>query len=144
MPRIAIVEWIFNTPSAHRVHHATNAAYVDKNFGGVLLVFDRLFGTYVAERAEDSPVYGLLGERRGTNPLWVLGAGWVAIARAIATRAGYIGGTAPCSPTMMAPAAVSGGATKTCAPTTSNDLLAGTTRTIGAPGGMETVFVPPL
>ena len=144
VPRVAAIEWLFNTPSAHRVHHATNAAYVDTNFGGILLIFDRMFGTYVAERVGEQPVYGLLGERRGTNPLWILTAGWVAIGRSALRRARYIGGTAPCSPTITARTPLSGGATNTWAPTTSKALLPGTTFTIGAPGGMETTLVPPL
>ena len=76
VPRLDARQWIFNTPSDHRVHHAINAAYIDRNFGGMLIVFDRLFGTYVAERIDDPPRYGLVGERRGGNPLHVLIAGW--------------------------------------------------------------------
>lgn len=51
IPKLGWLEYVFNTPSAHRVHHASNATYLDANFGGVLIIFDRLFGTYVAERA---------------------------------------------------------------------------------------------
>lgn len=69
VPRIPGVEWIINTPSAHRVHHASNDVYIDKNFGGVLLVWDRLFGTYEAERPDIEIVYGLVHNRsRPTNP----------------------------------------------------------------------------
>ena len=52
IPRLGPLEWILNTPSAHRVHHAANLEYLDGNYGGVLIVFDRLFGTYIAERAD--------------------------------------------------------------------------------------------
>jgi sterol desaturase/sphingolipid hydroxylase (fatty acid hydroxylase superfamily) len=69
MPRIGWLEWVLNTPSAHRVHHASNAAYIDKNFGGVLLVWDHLFGTYQAERPDIDIVYGLVHQRsKPANP----------------------------------------------------------------------------
>jgi sterol desaturase/sphingolipid hydroxylase (fatty acid hydroxylase superfamily) len=76
IPRIDTHQWLLNTPSDHRVHHAINAPYVDRNFGGMLIVFDRLFGTYAAERADEPPRYGLLGERRGRDPLTILFGGW--------------------------------------------------------------------
>ena len=60
VPRLhPLVEWIFNTPAHHRVHHAANARYVDANFGGILIVWDRLFGTFRAEHADEPVVYGL-------------------------------------------------------------------------------------
>lgn len=45
------IDWLMNSPSNHRVHHAKNREYVDKNFGGALIIWDRLFGTYAAETA---------------------------------------------------------------------------------------------
>ena len=58
------VEYIFDTPSNHRAHHGTNEAYIDKNYGGVLIIFDRLFGTYVEEDMVNDPVvYGAVGEK---------------------------------------------------------------------------------
>jgi alkylglycerol monooxygenase len=61
-------EWIFNTPSHHRVHHGVNPRYIDKNHGGTLIVFDRLFGTF---QAEDEPVvYGVTDPLESWNPLW--------------------------------------------------------------------------
>ena len=59
VPHIGWLERILNTPSAHRVHHASNAEYIDKNFGGVLLVWDHLFGTYKAEQPGIKIRYGL-------------------------------------------------------------------------------------
>ena len=53
------VELIFNTPSHHRVHHASNPRYLDANHGGMLILWDRLFGTYVEEYESDPCVYGL-------------------------------------------------------------------------------------
>ena len=59
----------FCAPSNHRVHHAVNDAYLDRNFGGVLLVWDRLFGTYAEERAALPCVYGTRAPLRSWNPL---------------------------------------------------------------------------
>jgi hypothetical protein len=64
IPRLGPLEWILNTPSAHRVHHAANLEYLDGNYGGVLIVFDRLFGTYIAERADTPCRYGLVADDR--------------------------------------------------------------------------------
>lgn len=50
------LEWLFNTPSNHRVHHGRNPQYIDRNFGGVLMIYDHLFGSYAAE--EERVVYG--------------------------------------------------------------------------------------
>jgi sterol desaturase/sphingolipid hydroxylase (fatty acid hydroxylase superfamily) len=92
IPRLGPLEGIFNTPSAHRVHHAINADYLDRNFGGMLIVFDRMFGTYVSECAENPPRYGLVGERRGSNPLHILADGWIRLARAVARTRSFEGG----------------------------------------------------
>ena len=53
---LGILEKIINTPALHRVHHASNPNYIDKNFGGILIVWDRLFGTYQPET--EAPIYG--------------------------------------------------------------------------------------
>lgn len=60
------LEWLLNTPAHHRVHHASNTVYLDCNYGGVLIVFDRLFGTFVAEQPDEPIRYGLV-HRLGTN-----------------------------------------------------------------------------
>ncbi|MEM9455485.1 MAG: sterol desaturase family protein [Myxococcota bacterium] len=62
------LEWVFNTPSHHRVHHGIDADYLDKNYGGVLVVWDRLFGTWQPEKAR--PTYGTTIPLRSYNPLW--------------------------------------------------------------------------
>jgi sterol desaturase/sphingolipid hydroxylase (fatty acid hydroxylase superfamily) len=67
VPRIGWLEWVINTPSAHRVHHASNREYIDKNFGGVLLIWDHIFGTYQAERDDISIRYGLAHQRSSPN-----------------------------------------------------------------------------
>jgi sterol desaturase/sphingolipid hydroxylase (fatty acid hydroxylase superfamily) len=84
IPRLGWLEYVFNTPSAHRVHHAANPEYLDANYGGVLIVFDRLFGTYVAERADLPCRYGLVVPMQGYNPLKIQFGQWVAMARDVA------------------------------------------------------------
>ena len=64
--RLGILEKIINTPALHRVHHASNPRYIDKNFGGILMIWDRLFGTYQPER--EQPVYGLTENINTHNP----------------------------------------------------------------------------
>jgi sterol desaturase/sphingolipid hydroxylase (fatty acid hydroxylase superfamily) len=55
--KLGVLEYIFNTPSHHRVHHASNQSYIDKNFGAVLIIWDRIFGTFQEEK--EAPIYGL-------------------------------------------------------------------------------------
>ncbi len=73
------VEAWLNTPSHHRVHHGANPQYLDRNYGGVLIVWDRLFGTFAAEG--ERVVYGLTKNVEGYNLLWVQLHEYVAIAR---------------------------------------------------------------
>ena len=75
------IEFIFNTPSHHRVHHASNVRYLDRNHGGVLIIWDRLFGTFAQERDDDPVVYGLTTNLDTDNVLWVAVHEYVAIAR---------------------------------------------------------------
>jgi sterol desaturase/sphingolipid hydroxylase (fatty acid hydroxylase superfamily) len=72
-------EAVLNTPSHHRVHHGVNPEYQDRNYAGVFIVWDRLFGTWTPERQE--PVYGLTTPLRSWNPLWAQIHHYVAIAR---------------------------------------------------------------
>jgi sterol desaturase/sphingolipid hydroxylase (fatty acid hydroxylase superfamily) len=65
------VEALFNTPSHHRVHHASNVRYLDRNHGGVLIIWDRLFGTFSVERDDDPVVYGLTRNIESYNIAWV-------------------------------------------------------------------------
>jgi sterol desaturase/sphingolipid hydroxylase (fatty acid hydroxylase superfamily) len=69
VPKLGPIEWIFNTPSHHRVHHGANAPYTDRNFGGVLIIWDRLFGTFQVEQEKNPVRYGLSENIRGLNPL---------------------------------------------------------------------------
>lgn len=70
----------FNTPSNHRVHHGSNPEYLDCNYGGVLMVFDHLFGTYVEERADVSPRFGLTTPLLEYNPLRIAFHEWINLA----------------------------------------------------------------
>lgn len=61
---------VFCSPSNHRVHHAANDRYLDRNYGGILIVWDRLFGTFLEEDENEPPVYGTRSPLRSWNPLW--------------------------------------------------------------------------
>jgi len=74
--KLGPLEWVFNTPSHHRVHHGSNPAYLDTNFGGVLIVFDRLFGTFVEERADMPVAYGLTKRLASNNPVVIAFHEW--------------------------------------------------------------------
>lgn len=63
-----VIEFIFNTPSHHRVHHGRNPKYIDKNHAGVFILFDRIFGTFQVE--EEEPTYGITTPIKSWNPLW--------------------------------------------------------------------------
>ena len=74
-------ESVMNTPSHHRVHHATNPRYLDKNYAGVFIVWDRLFGTFVSERDDEAPRYGIVKNLGRFNLLWAAFHEWVEMAR---------------------------------------------------------------
>ena len=67
--RLGWLEHVFNTPSHHRVHHASNGRYIDRNYAGVLIVWDKLFGTFEPEDAAEPCRYGLVKPVRSHNPL---------------------------------------------------------------------------
>lgn len=91
MPRLGPLEWVLNTPAHHRVHHAANPEYLDCNYGGVLIVYDRLFGSFVAERPDVPPRYGLSTPLHSHNPLRIATVGWLGLWRALATANGWRG-----------------------------------------------------
>ena len=74
-------EAVMNTPSHHRVHHATNPRYLDRNYAGVFIVWDRLFGTFEPERADDRPRYGIVHNLGSFNVVWAACHEWVGMAR---------------------------------------------------------------
>jgi sterol desaturase/sphingolipid hydroxylase (fatty acid hydroxylase superfamily) len=81
IPKLGVFEKIFNTPSNHRVHHGSNPEYLDCNYGGVLIVFDRLFGSYVEERADVPPRYGLTTPLLTYNPIRIAFHEWLELGR---------------------------------------------------------------
>ena len=83
IPKLGWLEYVLNTPSHHRVHHAANPDYLDANYGGVLIVFDRLFGTFVEERGDVPCRYGLVRPVTSYNPLTIEFGEWIALARDI-------------------------------------------------------------
>jgi sterol desaturase/sphingolipid hydroxylase (fatty acid hydroxylase superfamily) len=91
--RLGPFEWIFNTPSHHRVHHGRNPRYIDRNHAGVFIVWDRLFGTFVPET--DEPVYGVVKPLASFNPLWANVAGWAELVQVARRSAGIMGRLRP-------------------------------------------------
>jgi sterol desaturase/sphingolipid hydroxylase (fatty acid hydroxylase superfamily) len=75
------IEAVFNTPSHHRVHHASNVRYLDRNHGGVLIIWDRMFGTFARERDDDPVEYGLTTNLDTDAVLWVAVHEYVSIWR---------------------------------------------------------------
>ena len=70
IPKLGVFEWLMVSPSNHRVHHAQNADYIDKNYGGLLIIWDRLFGTYKAEDEKQQAIYGIRVPLQSWNPIW--------------------------------------------------------------------------
>ncbi len=70
-------EAIFNTPSHHRVHHAVNPQYLDRNHAGILIIWDKLFGTF--EEEKEKPVYGLVSNINTYNPIKIAFHEWISL-----------------------------------------------------------------
>ncbi|WP_246452084.1 sterol desaturase family protein [Croceimicrobium hydrocarbonivorans] len=70
-------EYIFNTPSHHRVHHSSDTKYLDRNHAGILIIWDRMFGTFIEE--DEHPHYGLTKNIHSFNPLYIATHEWIAI-----------------------------------------------------------------
>ena len=79
--RMGPFEWIFNTPSHHRVHHATNPRYLDANYAGILIIWDRMFGTFTPEDRAEKPRYGIIKNLGTFNPLVISFHEWIGIAK---------------------------------------------------------------
>lgn len=78
-------EAIMNTPSHHRVHHATNADYLDSNYAGVFIIWDRMFGTFVQEEKDNPPQYGIVRNLGTFNPIKIATHEWVGIFKDLLT-----------------------------------------------------------
>jgi len=68
--KLGLLEKFLVTPSNHRVHHAQNSEYIDSNYGGVFIIWDRMFGTFVEENLKNKPVYGTIVPLKSWNPVW--------------------------------------------------------------------------
>jgi sterol desaturase/sphingolipid hydroxylase (fatty acid hydroxylase superfamily) len=79
-PRLGPLEWVFNTPRHHSVHHASNGSCLDKNFSGFLIIFDRLFGTFAVPPKDEPLRYGLTEPLKSQNPLYVVFREWLRMA----------------------------------------------------------------
>jgi sterol desaturase/sphingolipid hydroxylase (fatty acid hydroxylase superfamily) len=79
--RLGWLELVFNTPSHHRVHHARNPKYIDRNYAGVLIVWDKLFGSFVEEDPQVPCEYGIVRHFESHNPLRLTFHEWIAMFR---------------------------------------------------------------
>jgi sterol desaturase/sphingolipid hydroxylase (fatty acid hydroxylase superfamily) len=79
--KLGPLEWVMNTPSHHRVHHAINARYLDANYAGVLIIWDRIFGTFVPEDNKEPIRYGIISQLGTFNPFRVALHEWAGIFR---------------------------------------------------------------
>jgi len=73
--KMGFLEWFMNTPSHHRVHHGKNPKYLDKNYAGIFIIWDRMFGTFQEE--EEEPVYGTTKALNSFNPVWTNFHYWI-------------------------------------------------------------------
>ncbi len=85
----APVEYIFNTPSHHRVHHGADDVYLDKNYGGIFIFWDRLFGSFIAEST--APRYGTITPLESYNMLWINSHAWAEMFGAMKTKKTFFG-----------------------------------------------------
>jgi len=81
IPKLGRFDLVFNSPSNHRVHHASNPAYLDKNYGGITVIFDHLFGSYQRELESEPCRYGLVHPLRSNNPFRIVFNEWIALFR---------------------------------------------------------------
>jgi alkylglycerol monooxygenase len=81
VPKLGWYEWIFVTPSNHRVHHAQNDHYMDRNYGGLFILWDRLFGTFQEELDDEPVVFGIRGPLKSWSPVKALTHIYVDMAR---------------------------------------------------------------
>jgi alkylglycerol monooxygenase len=70
VPKLGWFEWLFVTPSNHRVHHAQNRVYIDRNYGGVFIIWDRFFGTFQEELDDEPVIFGIRSSLKSWNPLY--------------------------------------------------------------------------
>ena len=86
---IGSLELVFNSPAHHRVHHACNPKYIDRNHGGTLIIWDKLFGTFEHEDSADSPHFGLTKDIHTHNPLRIAFHEWKELLRDVLYAPGW-------------------------------------------------------
>lgn len=89
IPKLGPLEGWLNTPSNHRAHHASNPVYLDRNYGGITMVFDRLFGTWQPELDSEPCRYGLVHPLTSNNPLRIAFHEWIALFRDVFAARGW-------------------------------------------------------
>ena len=82
--RLGFIEWIFNTPSHHRVHHGSNEQYIDKNYGNLLIIWDRMFGTFEPEK--EKVRFGLVNNVNTFNPTKITFMAWSSMIEDISNK----------------------------------------------------------
>jgi len=82
--KLGPLEYVLNTPSHHRVHHGVNDIYLDRNYAGVLIIWDRLFGSFIEET--EAPRYGIIKPLNSYNPLWINLHSWSEMWHALRTQ----------------------------------------------------------
>ena len=83
------IEYIFNTPSHHRVHHGVNDEYLDKNYAGIFIFWDRIFGSFIEEKSEVR--YGIIKPIDSYNWLWINSHGWAETWEAMKSKKTFVG-----------------------------------------------------
>ena len=86
--KLGPLEWIFNTPSHHRVHHGSNKQYIDKNYGNLLIIWDRLFGTFEPE--DEEVKFGLVNNVNTFNPVKVTFMAWMSMINDLKQKNSFI------------------------------------------------------
>ena len=85
--KLGPLEWIFNTPSHHRVHHGANRQYIDKNYGNLLIIWDKMFGSFEPEKKP--VVFGLVNNVNTFNPIKITFMGWMAMLKDMRNSLSY-------------------------------------------------------
>ena len=86
---LGFLEYFLNTPSHHRVHHGVNNAYLDKNYAGIFIIWDRIFGSFVKE--DETPRYGIIKPIDSRNWLWINTHGWFEMLEAMKKQKTILG-----------------------------------------------------
>jgi sterol desaturase/sphingolipid hydroxylase (fatty acid hydroxylase superfamily) len=87
--KLGPLEWVLNTPAHHQVHHASNEACLDKNYGSVLIVFDRLFGTFAGAPRDELLCFGLKDREQELNPVRIALGEWLRLASDVREAKGF-------------------------------------------------------